>query len=368
MTKPNLDFINIDVDQIEADAKQIIEETLGYEIAPANPIWLLFKSLLAIILSLLTLLNFCAKMNLLAFASGAYLDAIGSLVGCERIPATAATTTVQINLSAARLVSTTIAQGTRITADNQTFFSLDEAVVFLPGETQKTSTATCLTLGEIGNGFAPNELSQIVDPQPFLQSIENVTTSDGGSDAEDDESLRERIHQAPESFACAGPVGAYVARVKEVSPLIADVTVTSLAPQHVDIYFSTSNGPLPSDQLIDMVQEHLSAKTIRPLNDIVTVHQPEQVTYTLDVTCYISNDDSANAAQIISKAETAVDDFITYQTSKLGRDLNPSKLISLLMAAGVKRVQVDSPAFTVVDQKSVAVCSDYQLNFSYEDE
>lgn len=367
MNKSNLNFIDIDVDQLEADAKAIIEETLGYEIAPANPIWLLVKSLLAFIISLLTLLDYCARQNLLAFASGTYLDAIGQLVGVERIPATAASTAVQINLSAPRQSSTSIAKGTRITADNQTFFSLDEEVVFLPGETSKTSTATCLSLGEVGNGFAPNELSFIVDPQPFLQSIVNITTSDGGADAEDDESLRERIRIAPESFACAGPKGAYVAKTKEVSSLISDVAVTSSAPQHVDIYFSTSNNPVPSDQIISMVQEHLSAKTVRPLNDIVTVHAPNPVNYSLDVTCYISNDDSAQDAQIISAAENAVEEFIAWQSSCLGRDLNPSKLVSLLMNAGVKRVEVNSPSFTLVSNISVATCTGHQIHFSHED-
>ena len=367
MNKSNLNFIDIDVDQLEADAKQILEETLGYTIAPASPIFLLVKSFLAIILNQQVLLDWAAKQNLLAFASGDYLSALGQLVGCERIPATAASTAVQINLSAPRQSSTSIAQGTRITADNQTFFSLDEEVVFLPGETSKTSTATCLSLGEVGNGFAAGELNLIVDPQPFLQSIVNITTSDGGADAEDDESLRERIHIAPESFACAGPEGAYVAKTKEVSSLISDVAVASSAPQHVEIYLLMADGQPPSDQIISMVQEHLSAKTVRPLNDIVTVHAPNPVNYSIDVTCYISNDDSAQDAQIISSAESAVEEFIAWQSSCLGRDLNPSKLISLLMDAGVKRVEVNSPSFTLVSNISVATCTGHQIHFSHED-
>lgn len=367
MTKPDLSFVDIDMDALEAQAKSLLEENLGYTIAPASPIFLLVKSFLAIILNQQVLLDWAAKQNLLAFASNDYLSALGQLVGCERIPATAATTAVQINLSAERQSSTTIAKGTRITADNQTFFSLDEEVVFAPGETQKTSTATCLSLGEIGNGFAAGELNLIVDPQPFLQSIVNITTSDGGADAEDDESLRERIHIAPESFACAGPEGAYVAKTKEVSSLIADVAVASSAPQHVDIYLLMTDGQPPSDQIINMVQEHLSAKTVRPLNDIVTVHAPNPVNYSLDVTCYISNDDSAQDAQIISSAESAVDEFISWQSSCLGRDLNPSKLVSLLMNAGVKRVEVNSPSFTLVSNISVATCTGHQIHFLHED-
>ena len=367
MTKPDISFVEIDMDALEAQAKSLLEENLGYTIAPASPIFLLVKSFLAIILNQQVLLDWAAKQNLLAFASGDYLSALGQLVGCERIPATAAQTTVQINLSAERQTSTTIAQGTRITADNQTFFSLDEEVVFLAGETQKTSTATCLTLGEVGNGFAADELNLIVDPQPFLQSIVNITTSDGGADAEDDESLRERIHIAPESFSCAGPEGAYIARTKEVSSLIADVAVDSSEPGSVEIYLLMEGGTLPSDQMIADVLEHLSAKTVRPLNDEVSVHSPNPISYNLDVQCFIASEDSINAAQIISKAESAVDEFVTYQASKIGRDLNPSKLISLLMNAGVKRVQVNSPTFAVVDKISVAICSNRQITFAYED-
>ena len=38
----------------------------------------------------------------------------------------------------------------------------------------------------------------------------------------------------------------------------------------------------------------------------------------------------------------------------MGRDINPSHLISLVMAAGAKRVDVRSPVFTVVEESAVA--------------
>ena len=42
---------------------------------------------------------------------------------------------------------------------------------------------------------------------------------------------------------------------------------------------------------------------------------------------------------------TAVQEYINWQCAKLGRDINPSKLISLLMQTGVKRVEVTSPSY-----------------------
>ena len=44
----------------------------------------------------------------------------------------------------------------------------------------------------------------------------------------------------------------------------------------------------------------------------------------------------------------AVDEFNAWQCAKLGRDINPSRLINLLMQAGIKRVDLKAPAFTVL--------------------
>jgi len=41
-----------------------------------------------------------------------------------------------------------------------------------------------------------------------------------------------------------------------------------------------------------------------------------------------------------------VDKYIAWQSAKLGRDINPSKLYHLLMEAGIKRVDIRSPVFT----------------------
>ena len=270
-----------------------------------------------------------------------------------------------------------------MTADNKIFFATDEELIFLAGETSKTTSATCLTAGTLGNGYGVGELNKIVDPQPFLKSIVNTTTSDGGSDVEGDDSLRERIYIAPESFSCAGSKGAYIARVKEVSALITDVAVTSPTPGKVDVYLLTSTGT-PSEQLINDVQTYLNKKEIRPLTDDVTVKTPTPITYSVDVKCIISNDDRDNSAQIISLAAAmtrnpktispdslaaeAVDEFITWQASKLGRDLHPSKLVGKLMAVGVKRVEITQPTFTVLDEVSIAICADKSLTFDYEDD
>lgn len=51
------------------------------------------------------------------YAKGNNLDHIGNLTGCERLPATASKTTLEITLSAPRETTTIINIGTRVTAD-----------------------------------------------------------------------------------------------------------------------------------------------------------------------------------------------------------------------------------------------------------
>ena len=49
-----------------------------------------------------------------------------------------------------------------------------------------------------------------------------------------------------------------------------------------------------------------------------------------------------------------MEEYIKWQTGKMGRDINPSYLTQLIMAAGVKRVEVRKPIFQVVEETHVA--------------
>lgn len=75
----------------------------------------------AVIVLLLNKINEAGKQNLLRYANGNNLDHLGALVGVERIPATAAVTTMQVTLSAEMGNSTVIPAGTRFTADDKVF-------------------------------------------------------------------------------------------------------------------------------------------------------------------------------------------------------------------------------------------------------
>ena len=93
---------------------------------------------------------------------------------------------------------------------------------------------------------------------------------------------------------------------------------------------------------------------MRPLTDHVTVKAPETVAYNIDVTYYTQEGGAISDDVISENVNEAVGAFKKWQAEKMGRDVNPSYLIQLLMQAGVKRVEVRAPAFATVKDNQVA--------------
>lgn len=366
---PELSFAERSPEIIESNIVKTVEGLLNRKLARADPLRLFLCGVEAIIVQQRELIDQTAKMNLLAYATGDNLDHIGALVGTERIGAAPARTTLQLELSAARETATSVPRGLRVTAGDGIMFALDTAVVIPKGETSSTGTATCTMVGDIGNGYAAGELDAIVDPQPFLASATNTTTTEGGVDVENDAAYRERIHEAPEKFSTAGPALAYEYHAKAASALIADVNVDSPAPGEVDVYPLLKGGALPGEEILALVREKLNDRRIRPLTDKVSVKVPEMVKYDVEARYYIDRRDATEAAAIQARAENAVQEFITWQKEKLGRDINPTELYYRLRAAGVKRAEIISPAFTATNRKQVAVAENVKVTFGgLEDE
>ena len=118
-----------------------------------------------------------------------------------------------------------------------------------------------------------------------------------------------------------------------------------------------------------------SADEVRPLTDQVFVEDAEVVSYDIDFTYYIQTGSAASAADIAAAVQMAVDEFNAWQCARLGRDINPSRLINLLMQTGIKRVELRAPAFTVLrdgGDKTVPQVASFGtaaiVNGGYEDE
>lgn len=90
------------------------------------------------------------------------------------------------------------------------------------------------------------------------------------------------------------------------------------------------------------------------MTDLVTVSAPEVKTFNLSLTYHIARSNQASATAIQSKVNAAIDEYITWQTTEIGRDVDPSELIRLVRAAGAKRPAVTAPDFTAISETQVA--------------
>lgn len=360
---PEIVFVDASIDEIEAAVIGGYESITGRTLAKGDPVRLFLLTIADVVLQLKNNINETGKQNLLRYASGPVLDHIGTLVGCERIEAKPAITTMQIKLSEARPVSVTIPAGTRFTAGDDVYFSLDEPLTIKAGAVTGEAQATCTEAGIIGNEYAIGQIKTLVDPVPYVDTVANITKSEGGAEIESDANYRQDIHEAPESFSVAGPTGAYKYWTLRASQLISDASVTSPVPGTVKIIPLMQGGVIPEQEMLDKVSETVNDRSVRPLTDLVQVEAPTAVNYSIELTYYIDSENKAIVNAIQETVTAAVEEYKDWQKAKLGRDINPSKLISLVMGAGAKRVVVTRPTFTELNESQVALPTDTTIDY-----
>lgn len=294
------------------------------------------------------------KQSILKYSYSDFLDNLAAFKGVTRNPATPATTTLRFTLSVERDTATGIPQGTRVSTAGSIYFSTDVYAEIPAGSTTVDVPATCTVAGTDGNGFAAGELATIVDPIPYVASVTNTTATEGGAEIESDDDLAERVFLAPGAYSTAGPEGGYLYHAKAYSAAIGDVVATSdQAAGTVDIVFIMADGSTPGEEMIEGLEGYLQGKTIRPMTDLVRVAAPQEVQYTINLTYYINRSDSAKAVTIQAAVAQAVADYQTWQRA-IGRDINPSQLVRMVMDAGAKRVTVTAPTYTAVDATKVS--------------
>jgi phage-related baseplate assembly protein len=352
---PDIKFLDYDPSNVEQAVISTYEAIADTTLYPGDPVRLFLEGLAYIIAQQRYNIDWAAKQNLLAFSSGEYLDHLGVLTDTTRLSAQPAKTTMRFSLAGPLSWAVTIPKGTRCTANGKVVFKTEEAAEIPSGSTQVEVQAKCQTPGAAGNGFLAGQINKLVDPVSHVSAVSNTTMSLGGADEESDENLRQRIQLAPEKYSSAGPDLGYKYFARQAHQDILDVSVVSPQPGEVVIYVLMQNGELPSQEILDAVEAEVSAKKRRPLNDDTSAQAPEQISYNLELTYYISTANSTRAAAIQQAVQKAVDAYLLWQKSALGRDINPSELTSRIQQAGAKRVEITSPAsFQALDLTQVA--------------
>lgn len=443
---PNINFVDTNTEKLKNSLITAYELITGRTLYPADPVRIFILWVADIIAQERVLINESAKQNVPRFAENEYLDSLAEIFkDVVRLEAKAATTTLRFTISEPQASQIVIPVGTRATVDGEIIFATTEIGIIEAGNTFVDVPAACQTTGASGNGFIPGQIATAVDIFPYMQSVSNITTSEGGSERETDAAFYQRMRESNESYSTAGPSGAYEYIAKSVNPLISDVKAVSaqetitrtlevnngkaykggdqLLPEtlvvyphgesvaatlttdytytyddglltisivdggaldgetsidisisqtmngRVKVYVLLAGGELPGPEILNAVEAALSASKKRPLTDHVSVAAPDTMTFNIDFTYYIPLPSAASASIIQQAVMDAVTEYKKWQTSKMGRDINPSYLISLLMQTGIKRVELTAPVHTVVpDGKVAAVGTENIVNGGFEDE
>ena len=105
------------------------------------------------------------------------------------------------------------------------------------------------------------------------------------------------------------------------------------------------------------------------MTDTVLVAAPDTVEFDINIKYFISKEKELSTNDIKQAVALAVENYILWQTSKMGRDINPSYFNAMLMESGIKRVEITAPVFTQIPKGSVAVVKEESVTFGgVEDE
>ena len=156
----------------------------------------------------------------------------------------------------------------------------------------------------------------------------------------------------------------YLLSIKLLEPIESYTTLkvsyTRTLPGHVKI-IPLVKGGVPSDAVIKKVYEVCSSDDVRPLTDVVDVVKPDVVTYNIDITYYTTTADQSEVVSNIEGSGGAIDKYKEWQSSEIGRDINPDELRKYVLSPGTdlkgaNRIVVNSPEYIELSDLQVAQC------------
>jgi phage-related baseplate assembly protein len=366
------DTDGLDPNLILADMVAAFESAAGRTLQPAQVERLLIN-LYAYRESLVrNAIQYAGQQNLLAYSIFPMIDYLGQLLGVTRLPAQAATTTIQFSLANPLSISYTLPAGTQVgTSDGQFAFAIDRSLTIAAGTMTAVASATATAAGAGANGYLAGQIAVQLNPSVLIASAVNVSTSAGGSAPETDDHLRTRIQAAPNQFSVAGPEGAYRFFALSADPAIADTQVASPAPGQVSVYVLT--GPvglqpatppnaagIAGTALLNKVSTLLSSDNVRPLTDTVSVFPVTEVDYQISGTITLYSD--ADPVATMTVANSAAQSFALALASRIQRDIVPSQIIEALSVPGVYEVTLSAPTYTQLAAGQWANCSAITLS------
>lgn len=328
MTLPEPDFIARDPAAVTAEMVREYEAVSGKTLYPAQ-VERLLVDLVAYRETLVRIgIQEAAKQNLLAFARAPMIDYLGELLGIVRLPAQPARATVRLTFAEPAAIAFQIPSGARVETGSGIEFELEAAVTVTVGAKSVDVTVVAVEPGSAGNGYLPGQIAALIDELPIeVDTVVNLTASEGGTDLEDDEHLRARIRLAPESYSW-GSANRYRLTAMSVAPDLVDVQVVSPRPDgSLNVILLGKDGPA-SPETVELVADALADPEKRMMGDRITVLAAEPVDYAihLEIDVLSSHVPDLVLAVAFARCKTFADTL----SQRLGGDIVPAKIKTAL--------------------------------------
>lgn len=214
---PDVSFIDNDslsdmMQRLVANYEKRYKEVTGKTISlgAANPNRVLLYAIALDLYQIKQYVNRAGKQDLPKYSYGEFLDNLAAGRSVTREQPSAARTTIRFTLSELRDYAIGIPAGTRVTNGDGVYFKTEEYAEAAAGAGYVDVEAVCAEQDIEGNKFLPRQINILMDPLPYVESIENITETANGTNLEDDTNLTERTYLAPSGYSTAGPHDAYV--------------------------------------------------------------------------------------------------------------------------------------------------------------
>ncbi|TCI25579.1 baseplate J/gp47 family protein [Exiguobacterium sp. SH5S4] len=349
---PEIEFVSSDVEEYEQLGVAKFEQLLpGVQLNEADPRYKMLQAAAYVAALLANNIDYTGKQSRLAYADDNYLDHLGNDKGVPRLEARPALVTLRFEV--VNPEPFVIFEGTTVAYSGIAFETIGDITVSV-GVPHIDIIAKSTEPGLGGNGIAPGLINDLQTPIPWVQSVQNITASNGGIDVEEDEAYAERIHLSPEGYSTAGPELAYIYHAKTAHQGIIDVKAISPAPSVVKIVPLMEGGELPSAEVLEAVREKCSPRDIRPLTDFVTTAAPLPVYYDLTLVYYLPESYRTAESFHQSEIQAAIFEYKSWQRSKLGRGVDPGELYARVQERGGRRVLVEPNEYVPIADDQVA--------------
>ncbi|MFR3318134.1 MAG: baseplate J/gp47 family protein [Sutterella wadsworthensis] len=238
-------------------------------------------------------ISFVLRQVFSSTAEGAYLERRASEYGIYRKQASSATGTVTF------VGESDVPSGTQIQTDDDVIYITTAKSV------DGVAPIRAVAAGSNGNASAGMEL-RLISPIAGVQSTCTAGELTGGADAEDDESLRDRLLQRQKNPPKAGTKADYVSWALAVSGVTrAWCYPQELGQGHVTVRFMTDgmteNG-IPNETMIQRVTDYIENQM--PVTAVLHVEAP--IPKKLDITLDVFPEDEKIKAKIKNAIEGVI--------------------------------------------------------------